>query len=899
MNSFEEKKIPFYNTKIEKPFLNRNFLKRNFLLKKLKENKEKKIIYFFAPGGFGKTTTILEFIEEENITNNIIWLSLDEYDNNTQIFFSYLIKSFDFNLKESCDFSKLNDIYEIQYYLSILANKINSLNNKLYLVIDDFHLITNKDILKNLAIFIKNLNKNVTFILSGRNKKNEYFLEFDFNFNTFEINAKDLLFTKQEIKDYFSNNNFFLSEKDLEILLNKTEGWILSLKASLLNLNNNVSLNDLINNIENDYLHTFLIKKILSSLDPNLFDFILKTSIMNYFDSDMANKLLNINNSHCFLDQIQEKQLFISKINNECYFKYHSIFSEILVNKLKFENLNVYIDLCKKVSILHKNNNNYEESINYALLTKDSVFIANILEELASSFIENNLFLKLEELIKSLPNDILFSKLKLLSYYAFLLSISYDLDYSMDILKFFDKKNNLSEDIKVFNIFTSLVLYIKKKYHIEKIKKCINSVIKKIHILDEKILIIVYFYLSRASYYCYDFEKSLFLINEAILYSKKLNNISFIISCNEAKALILFLQSNLFESENILNHILNDCKNYNLLEHKSILGVYIRFMRIYSKQYKIDLFNEYKNKVLNLTEKESSLNNKFLSYYILASSYLTIGDIDSLEETIDKIEKLDFTLSFRLNNTFLTDDINDLKIHILISRKQLDLIPKNWEISIKEYINSIFLEKIKKTRYIESLHSKIILLTRFYLANKNFMDALKLLLSYDNFLDDIFISNKIELYILEALIYKNQNKINLSIEKIKKSLILAEKSKYISFFIKYGNDIRNILLLICNDYNKRNINIYNTFLYEVLENFNKKLGFSLKKSTLKNNFNPLSKKEIEILNLMKKNIKTKDILNTLDISLNTFKTHSKSIYKKLNVNKKSLALEKATKLEFI
>ena len=62
---------------------------------------------------------------------------------------------------------------------------------------------------------------------------------------------------------------------------------------------------------------------------------------------------------------------------------------------------------------------------------------------------------------------------------------------------------------------------------------------------------------------------------------------------------------------------------------------------------------------------------------------------------------------------------------------------------------------------------------------------------------------------------------------------------------------------------------------------------------------PLSDREIEILNLIAACLKNKEIAEQLIISLNTVLYHSKNIYRKLDVNNRTLAVAKAKEINLI
>lgn len=61
----------------------------------------------------------------------------------------------------------------------------------------------------------------------------------------------------------------------------------------------------------------------------------------------------------------------------------------------------------------------------------------------------------------------------------------------------------------------------------------------------------------------------------------------------------------------------------------------------------------------------------------------------------------------------------------------------------------------------------------------------------------------------------------------------------------------------------------------------------------------LSKREVEVLQLMSKGMSNQEIATQLFVSLNTIKTHSSKIFEKLDVKRRTQAVEKAKRLSII
>ncbi|MEK7432624.1 MAG: LuxR C-terminal-related transcriptional regulator [Cyanobacteriota bacterium] len=957
MKKVEEKKIPFFKAKLSIPQINESVIKRKNIFSTLENYLDLKVIFICSPAGFGKTTVLSQWIEFKNLKKDVIFISLDFYDDKVDNFFSYFIKSFSILLNNTYELNNFRDDYDLNYTLSVILEKLNNLNKDIIIILDNYHYILNEEIHKKLSLFINNSSNKIHFIFSGRNEIPNSFLNFRYKYKILEINAEQLLFTKEEILDFFSQYNFYLNKEDVDIIKNKTNGWPLSLKTIILSIidinkndldsdiktdknilqkiclestclkhcdNNKIFIPILLSNTENKYLGDFLLKEILINLDSSILDFLLKTSIFDVFNVYLCNKLLDIDNSYKFIEEIQKKQLFIEIFENNnlheyiqensnkknlsikdennlsgTMYKYNSFFSTSLLNKLKLENNEMYLLLCEKIARIFKENNSHDEAIKYALLTKNNNFICDILSDLFPLFIKNNELNKILNIIENIPKDVVLSNTKLSIYYAILLAINYKIDYAEYILNKNEKNTNINPELKTLINFLYTLVAFRKNSYIYELEKYINLVIKKIHTLDSNLLVLVYYYLSWITASTYNFKKSFMLSEEGVLESKKTNNIIWLLANKEQSALILLTEGNLKKSKEILNEILDNLQKYNLLEHKYIINILKKLMQISAYQNDVEYFYQYKNKIIELAEKEESVTKKFAYYYSILSCAILMGKLTKVKEILKIIENLPLNIDFKTNNIFFNNYLNDLKTYILILNDELEKIDSDWEINTKKYINSVFIEKIKSVHNMENLYEKSILLVHFYMKKEKFLDAIRLLKNLLDFIGDTFLYKKIEIYILKAIIYNKQNnKIN-AIKILKKALIISEESNYTSFFIRGGNDIKNLLIDICKDFKNRKINVFNTYAYNVLGHFNKEFGVNLKKTSLKNNLNPLSKKEIEILKLMDSNITNKDIISNLKIALNTFKTHTKSIYKKLSVNNKQDALKKAKDLNFI
>ena len=73
---------PLVSTKLGVPKVRTNMVARLHLIEKLNQEPENRLTLVSAPAGFGKTTLLVEWLEDRaGDVVSVAWLSLDEGDN--------------------------------------------------------------------------------------------------------------------------------------------------------------------------------------------------------------------------------------------------------------------------------------------------------------------------------------------------------------------------------------------------------------------------------------------------------------------------------------------------------------------------------------------------------------------------------------------------------------------------------------------------------------------------------------------------------------------------------------------------------------------------------------------------------------------------------------------------
>src|SRR5512139_2356174 len=131
-------------TKLNRPRLSRTLVHRPALVQRINQGLDGYLTLISAPVGFGKTTLAAEWAEQS--ARRVAWLSLDESDNEPDVFVAYFIAALRTLFPTACpelsELIRAGQLPDVAVLSSILINEIDDLPDRFVLVLDDYHSIT-------------------------------------------------------------------------------------------------------------------------------------------------------------------------------------------------------------------------------------------------------------------------------------------------------------------------------------------------------------------------------------------------------------------------------------------------------------------------------------------------------------------------------------------------------------------------------------------------------------------------------------------------------------------------------------------------------------------------------------------------------------------------------------
>ena len=293
-----------------------------------------------GPPGAGKTMAITLWAAARTEPGTVVWVTLDEYDNRPRAFWSYVVAA----LRQagiavprvSSAGARGNAVDHA--FLLRLASVLAAQDPPVVMVIDDIHLLTDADTLDGLAYVLWNAKPGLRLVASSRMDPLLPLHRYRLNGELTEVRADDLAFSVTESGRLMAQHGLTLSEAALESLTGRTEGWAAGLRLAAISLEGHPDPEQFVKEFdaENGAVTSYLVDEVLNAQPAPIRDFLLRTSILYRVNADLGRELGDDEQAPDVLQALAETNAFVRPLGHGWY-RYHPLFAAVLRLKLRRE----------------------------------------------------------------------------------------------------------------------------------------------------------------------------------------------------------------------------------------------------------------------------------------------------------------------------------------------------------------------------------------------------------------------------------------------------------------------------------------------------------------------------------------------------------------------------------
>lgn len=416
-------------TKLHTPALRPTLVARPRLLTKVNAGLKGKLTVVAAPAGFGKTTLICDWLHQTTVP--AVWLSLDAGDNELNRFLRYVIGALQSAQptlgQEALTLLQLLQPALVEEVLTVLLNDLATTDQKLILVLDDYHVIEAPAIHQALTFLLERLPPQLHLVLTSRVNPPLPLARLRGRGELTELRAADLRFTPAETDAFFQGfSHLVLAPTDLALLAERTEGWIVGLQLAALSLDQRADVAGFVQNFtgSNVFVLDYLVEEVLAQRSPASQTFLLYTSILERMCGPLCAAVLGEPMGHAagaLLQELEQANLFIIPLDDErTWYRYHHLFAGMLQQRLRQAEPERIAELHGRASLWFEAQGLIDEAVAHARRAGDLARITRLVEQEIRSLIMRGFFDTANRWLATLPEALIRERPRLLIAQAWL-----------------------------------------------------------------------------------------------------------------------------------------------------------------------------------------------------------------------------------------------------------------------------------------------------------------------------------------------------------------------------------------------------------------------------------------------------------------------------------------------
>jgi LuxR family transcriptional regulator, maltose regulon positive regulatory protein len=364
-------------TKLFRPDPRHQTVRRERLHDVLRQGTMLPLTLIVAPAGWGKSTLVADWLARDRVAAG--WVSLDSGDDDPKRFWRYLLLAAGqagpaagaaaLRRLDMAGSDVLRDV------LPDFVNEVASTGSPLVLVLDDYHLVSSRQVHESVATLLDRCPPQLHLIIVTRADPPLPVSRLRVRGQLAEVRAEQLRFSLEEAREFFDGRlDAALPERDVDRLVTRTEGWAAGLQLTALRLRDRADPAGFIERFTGADWHiiSYLCDEVLDSQSPRVREFLLVTSVLNRMCAPLCDALTRRADGEELIGDIHRANLFLTPLDDERrWFRYHHLFGDLLRHELTVHDPGQPTVLHKRAAEWYAANGDAAEAIAHAIASGD------------------------------------------------------------------------------------------------------------------------------------------------------------------------------------------------------------------------------------------------------------------------------------------------------------------------------------------------------------------------------------------------------------------------------------------------------------------------------------------------------------------------------------------------
>jgi LuxR family maltose regulon positive regulatory protein len=785
-----------------------------------------------------------------------------------------------------------------------LINELAEVPDDLVLVLDDLHQVDDPTVYSSLTFFIDHLPSGLHLVLASRSQPPLALPRWRVRNQLYELREDDLRFSLAEVAAFFNENKGMnLSPEEIASLGTRTEGWIAGLQLVALSMKDfdDVSKHNFVSAFTGSqrYILDFLVEEVLQRQPEHIRTFLLKTALLERLSASLCNAVTGQPDGQAVIEHLERANMFTIALDQERqWYRYHHLFRDVLRHELQRMLPEVVHDLHRRAAAWYIHAGQTDDAIRHACEAHEWGQALDLIETVISTTWNRGEIRKVITWLEKLPDEYLDRRIHLTLYYSRALMLGGEMEAADKRLREsekmlrarLDEHSNAEDRLHLGTICTFRTTIAAVAGEMDAALALGSEALRLLPLEHKDVRAHAINSLGGTHYYLDDMVEAARACAEAGNLARQVGNLYLVMVSASYQAKALISQGQLKQAGQILEQALSLGISRSQPVQSRVPAASVAcasFGHLLYEWNQLEEAERFLIEAIELGEQLAYGSALWSAYLTLARIRLAHGDRPDAERLIEQAHQYRLAHTVPLPSRIM--DAEQASVSLVMGQMDAATL----------WAHTCSMDRLPSPGFIHEFEQ--ITLARLHLLQGQPKLALSLLDQISATANSKGHQGQVlEILILTALAQNSLGKSTLAINTLRSALALAEPEGYVRTFVDAGQPMAVLL------YQARAQKVMPDYVRRLLEAFPAdgtrfipgadRPATPVARAADDPLIEPLSTRELEVLQLMAGGASNQDIAETLIIAFTTAKKHVSNVIRKLGVDNRMQAVAKGREL---
>lgn len=314
----------------------------------LADGARRQVTLISAPPGSGKTTLVTAWLASRRRRD--VMLTVDARDNERDQLAGVIVAAL--VDRGAVAPEEIDATLPGTTLLDAAFAQLEQRSNKRVLVLDDLQELTSRHALRTLAYLVERAPASLDLVLCSRADPPIRLTRLRLEDRLAEIRNDSLAFDLAETATLLTAHGLALTRAQVQALWRRTEGWVAGLRLAACALQGEADPAEFVQGAAGTEtaIADYLLKELLTRQDEAIQQFMLRTSVVGRLTPDLAEVLTGDAGVSRRLGELERNGVFLAELEDRTWYRYHSLFATLLEARLRQQHRDLADELHRRAT---------------------------------------------------------------------------------------------------------------------------------------------------------------------------------------------------------------------------------------------------------------------------------------------------------------------------------------------------------------------------------------------------------------------------------------------------------------------------------------------------------------------------------------------------------------------